>query len=220
MVHNRKKSVVYLYFILLAAVTCIVTIATLRLCVEDNARQQARYNLAQIKYCYTNTVTQMGVAKSLDVCTAKVKTSFTGDVYVLDAETREFVHDNSSDVPKKLVFTQESVGKYFTNWESAQAAIDMIMLGKNSETGVRASYFFNNKAEWLEWRYLPDDVKNVNELKLIAVQGIQSEEAFANFKAAEYVIIVVTSIFIIILLFLYKLQYNTDFVRRREYDRE
>lgn len=56
---------------------------------------------------------------------------------------------------------------------------------------------------------MPDDVKNVNELKLIAVQGIQSEEAFANFKAAGYVIIVVTSIFIIILLFLYKLQYNT-----------
>ena len=102
---------------ILIVVLAISSDVLLRFSIEDNARQQARYNLQQIKYCYSRTSKVMDMIPALETCTAKSRVGFSGDVYVLDADTKEFVVENSSDVPNgALYFTKESVGKYFKDW--------------------------------------------------------------------------------------------------------
>ena len=220
MTGERRQTYSHLYFIVLIIVFAIFSILLLHREVQDSYRKQARYNLEQIKYCYTSIVENYGVKKASQICTAKSKTGFTGDVYVLDADTKEFVYENSNDTSKdSLTFTKDSVGVYFNDWESGDRVIKTILLGKDSEEDTKAFYLFDNSIEWLEWKYLPDDVKNDNDLKLIAVQGVQSDEAYANFKAIEYMILVVSSVGVLVLVFLHRLQFSRVHQRRRSYDK-
>lgn len=180
---NNNRRPFNLILVILIVLGCIFGDIILRYEIQENKREQARYNLDQVKYCYLNSVAEFGVQKALKLCTAKSKTSFTGDVYILDANTLQFIQENSNDVPEDgLYFTKESVGKYFQDWNSAIIALKTMQLGKDSQMNVNASYKFNDGIEWLEWKYLPEDVKNTNGLSLIAVQGTQQDEALVNFK--------------------------------------
>ena len=181
----------------------------LKLSIEEFGRHQARYNLQQIKYCYGRASKVMDMRASLETCTAKARVGFSGDVYVLDAETKEFVVENSSDVPNgAMYFTKESVGKHFNDWSTADIAIKKILLGKDSEEGTKVAYLFDNSVEWLEWKYLPDATKYTNDRKLIVVHGVQSDEIFAHFGVLEKVGFIFAGILVFFLLVAHNIHIN------------
>ena len=204
---RRKLSGVALaVFVIILAISSDIL---LKLSIEDFGRQQARYNLQQIKYCYNRTSKEMDLVTALEICTAKARVGFSGDVYVLDAETKEFVVENSSDVPNGAMhFTKESVGKHFNDWSTADSAIKKILLGKDSEEGTKVAYLFDNSVEWLEWKYLPDATKYTNDRKLIVVHGVQSDEIFAHFGVLEKVGFIFAGILVIFLLVAHNIHIN------------
>ena len=206
--------------IALAVLVIILAISSdilLKLSIEDFGRQQARYNLQQIKYCYNRTSKEMDLVTALEICTAKARVGFSGDVYVLDAETKEFVVENSSDVPNgAMYFTKESVGKHFNDWSTADSAIKKILLGKDSEEGSKVAYLFDNSVEWLEWKYLPDATKYTNDRKLIVVHGVQSDEIFAHFGVLEKVGFIFTGILVFFLLVAHNIHINYAYGRRAD----
>ena len=204
----------------LAVLVIILAISSdilLKLSIEDFGRQQARYNLQQIKYCYNRTSKEMDLVTALEICTAKARVGFSGDVYVLDAETKEFVVENSSDVPNgAMYFTKESVGKHFNDWSTADSAIKKILLGKDSEEGTKVAYLFDNSVEWLEWKYLPDATKYTNDRKLIVVHGVQSDEIFAHFGVVEKVGFIFAGILVFFLLVAHNIHINYAYGRRAD----
>ena len=215
---ERRKSsgIAMAIFIIVLAISSDVL---LRFSIEDNARQQARYNLQQIKYCYSRASKVMDMIPALDTCTARSRVGFSGDVYVLDADTKEFVVENSSDVPSgAMYFTKESVGKYFKDWDTANIAIKQIMLGKDSEVDTKVAYLFDNDIEWLEWKYLPDATNYTNDRKLIVVQGVQSNEAVEQFRVLERIGFLFVGILVFILLVLHNVQIS--YKNRRRDDRQ
>ena len=204
---RRKHSGVALaVFVIILAISSDIL---LKLSIEDFGRHQARYNLQQIKYCYNRTSKEMDLVTALETCTAKARVGFSGDVYVLDAETKEFVVENSSDVPNgAMYFTKESVGKHFNDWSTADSAIKKILLGKDSEEGTKVAYLFDNSVEWLEWKYLPDATKYTNDRKLIVVHGVQSDEIFAHFGVLEKVGFIFAGILVFFFLVAHNIHIN------------
>ena len=208
--------------IALAVFVIVLAIASdilLKLSIEDFGRQQARYNLQQIKYCYGRVSQHMDIIATLETCTAKSRVGFSGDVYVLDADTKEFIVENSSDVPSgSMHFTKDSVGKYFNSWETAELAIRQIMLGKDSDVSTKVSYLFDNEVEWLEWKYLPDATKFTEGKKLIVVHGVQSDEVYEHFKLLERIGFLFAGILVFMLLVLHNVQIS--YKNRRRDDRQ
>ena len=206
----------------LAVFVIVLAIASdvlLKLSIEDFGRQQARYNLQQIKYCYGRSSQKMELIATLETCTAKSRVGFSGDVYVLDADTKEFVIENSSDVPSGAIyFTKESVGKYFKDWDTADIAIKQVMLGKDSEVDTKVAYLFDNDIEWLEWKYLPDATKHTNDRRLIVVQGVQSNEAIEQFRVLERIGFLFAGILVFMLLVQHNVQIS--YKNRRRDDRQ
>ncbi len=218
MSEERRKSsdIAMVIFIIVLAISSDVL---LRFSIEDNVRQQARYNLQQIKYCYSRASKVMDMIPALETCIAKSRVGFSGDVYVLDADTKEFVVENSSDVSSGAMYsTKESVGKYFKDWDTANIAIKQIMLGKDSEVDTKALYLFDNEVEWLEWKYLPDATKFTEGKKLIVVQGIQSNEAVEHFRVLERIGFLFAGILVFMLLVLHNVQIS--YKNRRRDDRQ
>ena len=179
---------------------------------QDIKRDQARYNLQQIHYCYMRAIEVMTPKMTYETCTNKTKTSFTGDVFILDADTLEFVHETSRDVPRNvpLFFTKESVGKNFRDWESAEKAIHIILQGKDSEKGVDNFWNFDGDAEWLEWKFLPSEFGGLDGKRLIAVQGTQKDEVMKYLSTYRYAHMSVTALLVFLLL--------VEHGRRRRYD--
>ena len=208
--------------IALAVFVIVLAIASdifLKLSIEDFGRQQARYNLQQIKYCYGRASQEMDLIATLETCTAKARVGFSGDVYVLDADTKEFIIENSSDVPNgAMYFTEDSVGKYFNSWETAELAISHITLGKDSDESTKISYLFDKEVEWLEWMYLPDATKYTEGRKLIVVHGVQSDEVFEHFKLLERIGFLFAGILVFMLLVLHNVQIS--YKNRRLDDRQ
>lgn len=216
MSEERRKSsgVAMAIFIIVLAISSDVL---LRFSIEDNARQQARYNLQQIKYCYSRASKVMDMIPALETCTAKSRVGFSGDVYVLDADTKEFVVENSSDVPSgAMYFTKDSVGKYFNNWDTAETAMKQITLGKDSDVSTKVSYLFDKDVEWLEWKYLPDATKFTEGKKLIVVHGVQSDEVFEHFKLLERIGFLFAGVLVFFLLVSHKIQINYNYGRRAD----
>ena len=216
MSEERRKSsgIAMAIFIIVVAISSDVL---LRFSIEDNARQQARYNLQQIKYCYSRASKVMDMIPALETCTAKSRVGFSGDVYVLDADTKEFVVENSSDVPSgSMHFTKDSVGKYFEDWNTANIAIKQIMLGKDSEVDTKVAYLFDSDIEWLEWKYLPDATKYTNDRRLIVVHGVQSDEVFEHLRLLERIGFLFAGILVFFLLVSHNIQINYNYGRRAD----
>lgn len=214
---NRRKGYLGIVLVVFVIVLAIMSNIMVKMSVEEFSRHQARYNLQQIKYCYGRASKVMDMRASLETCTAKARVGFSGDVYVLDAETKEFVVENSSDVPNgAMYFTKESVGKHFNDWSTADSAIKKILLGKDSEEGTKVAYLFDNSVEWLEWKYLPDATKYINDRKLIVVHGVQSDEIFAHFGALEKVGFIFAGILVFFLLVAHNININYVYGRRAD----
>lgn len=178
-----KKNIL-LYIVLLLLGSTYLYDLSMDHSIEEMKREQARDQLTEIRHCISITAPKIGQKLSYDACVAKSKTSFTGDAYILDVNTLEFIYDPSKDVPTKepLYFTKESVGKYFVDWESAMKARDVMLLGKDSRSGINAYYYFNKNPEWLEWIYLPDEYGATH----IVVQGVQKKEVMSRYAFGRY----------------------------------
>ena len=151
--------------------------------IQLEYRKQARYNLEQVKTCLNSTNKFISINKAFEVCTSNSRTTTTGDIYVLDGETLEFIHENSHDVPRGLSFTKDSVGKYFKDWNSAKEALVHITSGKNSDVVYNASYNFDGDTEWAEWvNYIH------NDKWYIIVHGTQKDEALHSYRYITYLI--------------------------------
>lgn len=181
--HTKRGGGILLIVLMLVTGTIMYDASTVYN-IEQTKREQARDNLQNIKHCLYMVEPDMDRRKSLETCVAKSKISFTGDAYVLDVNTLEFIYDPSKDVPivGPVYFTKESVGQYFEDWESGHKALKVMLLGKDSRKDIDAFYYFNDSPEWLEWVYLPDEY---GALYLI-VQGIQKDEVMTRFNFSRY----------------------------------
>ncbi len=167
--------------------------------IESCKRVQARYNLDSIKYCIDRTLScDVDRTKAIGICTTKMKTTFTGDVYVLDYASLEFISETSRDVPKGAVyFTEESIGTEFADWDSAVVALSLMTSGKDSIAGLNAWYNYDGDVEWLEWinYYIEGD-----DNPLIIVQGTQRDETMHKFKILKLFIMLSTIVVVITML--------------------
>lgn len=197
--HPRKHSNVLLYVVLCMLLAAWVYDRSNSSIIEQSKRYQARDTLIDSKQCITKLSNYLPIHETFVPCLSKSRTSFTGDAYVLDVKTLEFVYDASKDVPKdiKLYFTKESVGKYFRDWGTAEVAKRSMLSGKDSKEGVNAYYLFDDDVEWLEWIYLPDE----DGSQYIIVQGTQRDEVFAPFTPSRYVFLVSMFLLCTVLVF-------------------
>ena len=115
-----------------------------------------------------------------------------------------------------MYFTKDSVGKYFSNWETAETAMKQITLGKDSDVSTKVSYLFDKYVEWLEWKYLPDATNYTEGRKLIVIYGVQSDEVYEHFKLLERIGFLVAGILVFILLVLHNVQINYNYGRRAD----
>lgn len=181
MVERRSDKSTNLIIVMFVIFAFILSDILLLSSIESQKRVQARYNLEQIKYCYNELYPFYPDDRILDICTSKSKASYTGDVYVLEYKTMKFIYENSTDVPKEeLYFTEDSVGKYFTEWSSTEEVLGYFMLGKDSISGLDVSYRFDSDEEWIEWKFLPSD--GTYHKRLIVVQGVQRDEVLSYYK--------------------------------------
>lgn len=198
---------------IIASIILIVMAITVDICLKHTAekciRKQANFRLEQMAHCLDKALPLINKEEALQTCVAKSRTTHTGDAYVLDAYTLEFLYDASNDTTKqeKLYFTKESVGEYFQDWESAERFITQVTMGKNSDNSAGGYYRFDDADEWLEWRYYPSELSiNYKERKLILIQGSQSDEVMKSFDLVRWIIKISVLLIIIILITIHKNQ--------------
>lgn len=181
---SRYSDRVSVIVITLLLISTIISDMHLGNIIEQEKRQQARYNLEQIRHCLDKGLTVMTEIEVFNQCITKSKTSQTGDVYVFDPITKKGIYNTSVDTPlhKKMSFTEDS-------------------LGKDSRYGDNVKYLFDDDWEWLEWIYYPEEMtKFAKNNPYIIVQGIQKDEVFARYKAIRLWIFFMIGFVSIILL--------------------
>lgn len=210
---NRGRVVNYLkiYASIFIIFMTLLSDIILNAIVEEGKRQQARYNIEHSITCFKRYESNHGLLDvfGIKMCIDNQRTSNTGDMYVLDMKDLQFVYDPSNDVPKneRLYFTKESVGKYFSEWDTATNSLSHITSGNSSNEYSRVSYNFDGSTEWLE--YSPYILSNGDMYVLI--QGIQKDEALEIFF--YYRVFIGASVFLYVLWLL-----TTSFSTRRRED--
>lgn len=198
---NDKLTVIVIVFMLFATIVFDKHMSHI---IEQEKRQQARYNLEQVRHCLDVGLPIMTEVEAFHQCIGKSKTSPTGDVYVFNPHTLEGVYDTSVDTPtdKKLKFTKDSLGKVFRDWPSAQIAIDKIVLGKDSKYGDGVQYMFDDDWEWLEWIYYPEEYSKAFSVgtPYVIVQGIQRDEILGRYANVRMAILICIGLIVLLLL--------------------
>ena len=195
---NRKGvSRLSLYMAMFAIILSITVDVVLTNNVEEVKRAQARHNLEQYVYCVEAMDASSGLddRSILSICGRKLRTSITGDTYVLDATTLEFVVENSTDVPaEKLYFTEESIGGLFADWKSGQRAVRQFVSGNDSEAGMNVWYNFDGHTEWSEWKSV---LMFGSGKEYVLVQGVQKDEVMKLFIGSRFALFFGTLIFVL-----------------------
>ena len=170
--------------------------------IEDSHRKQARYNLEHIVSCVGSLENEHMVtkAKALQICTDKMRTSLTGDVYVFNRSTYKFAYENSNDVPKDIYFTKNSVGKIAKDWSSLLVARNYMTTNVDSTYGDNVSYNFDGSPEWVEWKHYN---------KCVIVQGTQEDEVLGQFKWLRLTIVIAVALLAFIMIM-------TELIRSRK----
>ena len=193
---NKAK----IYAAMFIVVALLVTDLMLRVHIEDGKRQQARYNLEHSIAClHDYEIAHNGVDRqAFKHCTYKQRTSTTGDMYVLDMDTMEFVYDGSTDIPvgENLYFTKESIGKYFKEWNTAVKAKRLMQSGNSSTYSTNAWYNYDGATEWVEFT----TYTTMENKKYIVVQGVQEDEVLSNFHYLRMLVGMLVSGYVLWLL--------------------
>lgn len=178
--HNSPSIFRAVIIILAILLISIVSGIMLTYNLEQSKREQARFNLKNIEYCINLSQDYVVDFRTrADMCAGRSKTTFTGDVYILDYADLKFVFETSKDVPRDLYFTEDSVGKYFKDWDSATNALTKMTSGYNSMHNTNVFYNFDGDIEWIEWITYRDDI---TDMTYIIVQGTQEDETMDRFS--------------------------------------
>jgi len=154
--------------------------------VETEKRAQGVFNIQHTISCMGRFERAIGKLdyRGMKTCAEDMRTSITGDMFILDYETKEFLYDGSRDIPsgQRLYFTEDSIGKYFNDWKSAEKAMTKIGSGIDSTAKDRVKYNYDGDEEWLEYKtFQPKTLGN----RLIVIQGIQSDEALSGYSVVR-----------------------------------
>jgi len=201
---NRYSDKATVLAIILLLISTVVIDTHMSYLIEQEKRQQARYNLEQVRHCLDKGLPIMAEIEVFNQCISKSRTSQTGDVYVFDPYTLEGIYDTSVDIPlhKQMSFTKESLGQIFKDWHSAEVAIEHIILGKDSKYGDNAKYLFDDDWEWLEWIYYPEEATKAftNDTPYVIVQGTQRDEIFKRYEGIRFAVFLLISFISLLLL--------------------
>lgn len=199
---NKTVAVIFLI------IFCTVAIDTSwQFYLEKSAREQAQYNLKQVRVCtndllVNDVVDNDSVEKALKTCAREMRVSPTGDMFAFDAVTKVFIFDPSLDcfVEGGKLMTIESECSLHKDKEACKTVLNTIASGRSSDSQMKAWWKFNDGKEYLEWIVLPnedvgyDDVivgGNTRPHQVVLVQGIQENELldrYAGFRWMLYVI--------------------------------
>jgi len=154
--------------------------------VETEKRAQGVFNVQHAISCMGRFERAVGTLEynGMKTCADDMRTSITGDMFLLNYDTKEFLYDGSKDIPsgQKLYFTEDSIGKYFKDWKSAEYAMKFIGSGVDSIPSTRVSYNYDGREEWLEYKtFTPATLGS----RVIVVQGIQSDEALSGYSVVR-----------------------------------
>ena len=201
MIQYRTKTVIVIFLIIISTVA-IDTVWRINL--ENSARTQAKYNLAQIKLCvndllltdkeglYTNygKKTRKKLKRVLYICAKNMKVSKQGDVWAYDLNTKEYVFDSN---PKYGAVD----GRY---WKSDKicskqgswcSRLITIMNSGYDSTWMGYSWIFKHDKEWLEWKVLPDEYLGFDggsksgedkTQQVVVVQGARESELLHRYR--------------------------------------
>ncbi len=192
---NKSKIYAAIFILLVSIIIDATTVHYLEL----NKRQQARFNLEHSLSCFYDVETDYNKSlgfNGIKHCVNKMRTSISGDMYVLDRNTLDFIYDGSSDIPKDLQFTEDSVGQYFKEWDTAEDALKYLLSGTNSTPTTFAKYNFDGAEEWLEYV----TYTTLENTELVLVQGIQSDEVKISYQVPRTLAAFLVSIYIFWLL--------------------
>lgn len=181
LVHKAK-----IYAAIFIVLAVILVDAVTMYYIELSKRQQARFNLEHTAECmFMRELTTMEsiTPNGAKYCLTKMRTSDTGDMYLLDRKTKEFLFDNSTDAPKGMFFTKDSIGKYFTEWGTAEEALKHMLSGNKSNSTSLVSYNYDGSPEWLE--YLT--YSTLDGTEYVIVQGTQRDEVRAFYEVPRIV---------------------------------
>lgn len=187
---------------ILVTLMTIVVDSVWKVNLERSVRQQARYNLQQIKSCMNDLlltdkfvgykplkieITNDDVERTLKTCARDMKTSATGDVFAFDLKSLNFVFDPSLDcyVEGGKQMTKESECSIHQNPKLCEQAMTKLSSGVDSDQDTLAYWRFNSGKEYLEFIVLPDKQigydgnmrgGNVKPHQIVVAQGSQEDE--------------------------------------------
>lgn len=188
--------------VILITLMTIVVDSVWKVNLERSVRQQARYNLQQIKSCMNDLlltdkfvrykplkieITNDDVERALKTCARDMKTSATGDVFAFDLKSLNFVFDPSLDcyVEGGKQMTKESECSIHQNPKLCEQAMTKLSSGVDSDQDTFAYWEFNSGKEYLEFIVLPDKQigydgnmrgGNVKPHQIVVAQGSQEDE--------------------------------------------
>lgn len=201
---NRYSDKITILAVIILLLSTVIVDMHMSHLIEQDKRQQARYNLEQIKNCLDRGLTKSPEAEVFEQCIGKSKTSQTGDVYVFNPFTLDNIYDTSVDIPlnRQLRFTPDSLGLIFTDWNSAEIALKKMTLGKDSKYGDNVKYLFDDDWEWLEWIYYPKEASKAfsKNVPYVIVQGTQKDEVFKRYEVIRLSVFGIISFICLLLL--------------------
>ena len=195
------RTVLTILFIVLSTVA-IDTVWKVSL--ENSARTQAKYNLAQVKLCvndllltdseglYTKygTKTRMELRAALFTCGKNMKISPQSDIWAYDLNSKEYVFDSN---PKygSVDGRYWKTSKLCKNRGSWCGRLVTIMNSGYDSTWMGYSWVFKKDKEWLEWKVIPGEYvgfdggsksgKNKTQ-QVVVVQGAREGELLHRYR--------------------------------------
>jgi len=198
---HSVKSVITVFLIILS--TVMIDTAW-KISLENSARTQAKYNLAQIKSCvndillvdeeglYTNfkTKSKSELERTLDICAKNMKVSPNGDVWAYDLRTKAYVFESNPRYhgTKGRFWDRKKVCKEKDEWCGKLVAI---MGSGYDSTWLGYSWLFKHDKEYLEWKVLPSEDIGFDEhsrgkiaepQQIVVVQGAREQELLERYK--------------------------------------
>ena len=233
MKYNYRSVLVVLFIVL----STVAIDAVWKVSLEDSARTQAKYNLAQVKLCvndllltdsdglYTKygTKTRMELRAALFTCGKNMKISPQGDIWAYDLNSKEYVFDSNPKYGSVDGIYWKASKLCGSKGDWCSRLITIMNSGYDS-TWMGYSWIFKRDKEWLEWKVLPgeyigfDGVSksgNNKAQQVVVVQGAREGELLHRYRVFRGFVYGLG--FLMILLNL-ALQAHTPTMKRRATD--
>jgi len=196
--------------VVLVVIITILIDSAWKVSLENSARTQAKYNLAQIKLCvdsllltdedglYTkySVKTDKELNKALFVCAKNMKVSPQGDVWAYNLQTKKYVFDSNVKYGTiaNRYWDKAHVCKSNKDW---CGRLLTIMNSGYDSTWLGYSWVFKNDKEYLEWKVLPDETLGFDgksrsgistPQQIVVIQGAREKELLDRYRYFRMVV--------------------------------